>query len=154
MVSFGCHGRRDPLHDPRRIERYEQNLIASAARDSGCSPVQVRPVRIAEAVWTANTCAGPREYFLQCRRICRWRRVQTVSEAAARVLQCPAESIGQELGADPRVRTATGCGRSVQVALRCNEVGCGWVPSTPARGGLQSPGGSAPPVVIVPAPSQ
>jgi len=168
---LGCRRRYDPVRDARRIARYERSLIRHAARDSGCAPVQVQPVRIGETLWSANTCTGPREYFLYCRSRgrrwahCRWRRVTTVNEAAAPVLSCPPPSIAQRLGANPTARFASGCGRTVQVALRCNEVGCGWVPAGPVQGAAARPGppppgppaaatGGSPDIVVVPAPPQ
>lgn len=158
-LLFGCRRRYDPLRSPGRLQRYEENLIQLASRDTGCSPVQVQPVRIAERVWTANTCTGPREYFLHCRSRgrrwanCRWWRIGTVGDAAAPVLQCPPPSIGQQLGAAPTERWAAGCGRTVPVELRCNTVGCGWIATRPVQGTPSGPVGGAN-VVIVPAPPQ
>lgn len=158
LAAFGgCRHRYDPVHNPARIERFERNLIRLAARDSGCAEVQVQPVRIGETLWVANTCTGPREYFLGCRARgrrwshCRWRRIDTVAEAAAPALQCPAAQVGQQLGASPHERVAVGCGRQVAMQLQCNQVGCGWIalataPPAPAP----SSGGAV--IVIVPPP--
>lgn len=152
LAATGCRSRAryDPAHSPVRIERYERRLIEVAAHDSGCSPVQVQPVRIGELVWVANTCTGPREYFLDCRSRytrwahCRWDRVQTVNEAAANVLGCPPHAIAQLPGSTPANRLAQGCGMQVSMSLRCNEIGCGWIADDPPAGGAQ--------VVFVPPP--
>lgn len=152
-LGLGCRRHRDPVHDARRIERFERNLIRHAARDSGCAPPQVQPVRIAETVWTANTCTGPIEYHLDCRSRgrrwanCRWRRIGRVEEAAAAVLSCPVQGMTQEPTQQPMVRFVNGCGRRVQMNMACNDVGCGWMAAGPASG-QAGPGGQ---VVVVPA---
>ncbi len=153
VSSAGCRRRYDPVHHAGRVDRYERNLVEIAARDSGCSPVQVQLVRAAETLWVANTCTGPREYFLDCRSrgrrwaSCRWDRIATVSEAAAPVLSCPPQGIAQAPGPGPVTRVAQGCGLSVQMSLRCNSVGCGWLADGPPLGALP-PG---PRVIVIPA---
>ena len=157
-LAGGCHHRRDVVHDARRIAQFERNLVALAARDTGCATVQVQPVRIGDQAWVANTCVGPREYFLDCRSrrsrwaSCRWQRVATVGESTTGVLGCPPPSIEQELGPAPTTRFASGCGRRVQVSLRCNELGCGWVPDG-APSGAPPPGygAPAPRILVIPA---
>jgi hypothetical protein len=66
VLSAGCRHRYDPVYNSRRMERFERRLIEVSARDSGCSPVAVSPMRVGELVWVVNTCTGPREYFLDC----------------------------------------------------------------------------------------
>lgn len=150
-LLFGCRrGRQSPAVHPRLMAAYQQRLTLIAARDSGCSPVQVQPIQLGPQAWTVNTCTGPREYFLQCperhRRWvrCRWRRVQTVSEAASTVLGCPPYAVAQQVSANPALRTAVGCGRSTQLALSCNPVGCGWLPAGPAQPVASAPPASPP----------
>lgn len=154
IVAGACgRYRYDPLYNPRRLAGFERNLVRIAARDSGCSPVQVATARVAETVWAVNTCTGPREYFLACRQRgrrwanCGWDRIATVNESAAPVLACPPQAIGQQASTSPVTRYAAGCGRQVQMSLRCNPVGCGWMPDGPPVGGAPA----APPVYAVPA---
>ncbi|MFK7985084.1 MAG: hypothetical protein AB8I08_03560 [Sandaracinaceae bacterium] len=161
----GCR-RRGPVHEMRMVQRYERNLVRLAARDSRCHRQQVQPLRIGESHWVANTCDGPREYFLQCRsrrrwRGCRWRRIATVSQSAAPVLQCPEQMIQQQPTQDANVRVAVGCGRQMTMQLQCHAQGCAWMsggayggvaPTAPAGyGGGASAGASGGGVVYVPA---
>jgi hypothetical protein len=157
---LGCRNRYDPVRDPHRIARFERNLIPIAARDSGCSPLQVQPVRIGETVWTANTCTGPREYLLACRSrgrrwaSCRWERMPTLDEAAAQVLGCPPHAITQHPGFAPTTRVADGCGYRAQMSVRCNGVACGWMADGPPMGGgAPPPGYGAAPAHAAPAPA-
>ncbi len=163
VAAVGCGRHRyDPLYNPQRLARFEQHLVGIAARDSGCSPVTVVPARVGETVWVANTCTGPREYFLACHQRgrrwanCSWDRIATVNEAAAPVLACPPNAIGAQITASPLTRFAAGCGRQAQMSLRCNAVGCGWMPDGPPQGAAPPPAAApaygAPPVVYVPAP--
>lgn len=168
IAATACRNRYDPLYNDRRIARFERNLTATAARDSGCSPVQIAHQRVAESVWIANTCTGPREYYLSCRgrgrrwANCDWDRIATMPESAAPVLQCPPQAIAQQPGPMPLVRMAAGCGRGVQMSLRCNDVGCGWMPDAPPQMFAQAPPQPQPPpvdynaprVVVVPPPPQ
>ncbi len=170
----GC-ARRGAIRNGRRLARYEANLTRSAARDSGCSPVQVRVFRVSDTVWEANTCTGPREYFLRCSRHhrwagCRWEPIATVQEASAPVLGCPPTQIGQQVAGPSLRRFVTGCGRQVAMSLLCNGIGCGWAPETPPTSlsrpyvpppppvgyGQQQPPQAypPPPVVYVPGPQQ
>jgi hypothetical protein len=142
LPASGCrrHYRTDPLYDADRIERYERNLVRIAARDSGCPPTYVAPVRIADTVWGVNTCSGPREYFLSCRSRgrrwanCRWDPIEPMVEAAARALQCPPHALVVQNGPVATTRSAQGCNGSVQLSLRCSDVGCGWLPDGPPAG--------------------
>ncbi|MGE0787410.1 MAG: hypothetical protein AB7S26_17185 [Sandaracinaceae bacterium] len=157
-LAIGCRRRDAPTQDARRVERYERSLIRLASRDSRCSPVEVQPVRIAEDVWTANTCAGPFDYHLYCRSRgrrwanCSWHRIPRVEEAAQNVLMCPMTAVLQEPTAQPLVRFANGCGRRVQMNLACNQVGCGWLAAGPPTGPPASQTNAT--VVVVPAPPE
>lgn len=51
-----------------------------------------------------------------------------MAEAAANVIGCPPAAVGQQVTTNPAIRVAQGCGRSAQLALQCNPIGCGWVP--------------------------
>lgn len=107
--SGGCQ-RQAEAHDACRVAHFERNLVSLAARDSRCSATDVHLVQMGDRTWAANTCSGPREYFLDCggrqhlRGRCRWRRVSTVSDATATVLGCPSMAIGQEVGSTPTTR--------------------------------------------------
>ena len=129
-VSFGCRRHVDPVHDARRVQGFERNLIRIAARDSRCAPVQVQPTRI----WAS----------------CRWRRIPPVAQSAQSTLMCPPEAIQQQATPQPLVRTAAGCGRSVQMTMTCNQVGCGWVASSQPTG-APAPTGQPNTIVYVPA---
>lgn len=155
----GCRHRHDPVYDARRVERYERNLIELAARESGCSPVQIVPVRVGETLWVANTCSGPREYFLDCRSrgarwaSCRWDRIATVPEAAASQLGCPPQALAQQPGPVPTTRYVQGCGMWLQLSLRCNSVACGWIADGPPQRAVQAsappPAGYTPHVIVI-----
>jgi hypothetical protein len=142
LIAVGaaaCRNRYDPVHNDRRIARFEANLMERAARQSGCSPVQVQLQRVGELVWVANTCTGPREYFLDCRQRnrrwsnCNWDAIITAPEAAANMIGCPPQSFVQQPGPAPNVRIVQGCGQSLQMNLLCNDIGCGWVAAGPAQ---------------------
>jgi hypothetical protein len=172
LGATACRNRYDPVHNDRRVARFERNLISIAARDSGCSPMQVQPMRVGETVWVANTCSGAREYHLACRSRgrrwanCGWTPIAPMPMTAAQVLQCPPQAIAQQPGPMPLVRMAQGCGRGVQMSLRCNEAACGWMPDGPPQIYAQAPPQmqpqppppqvdyNAPRVVVIPPPPQ
>lgn len=157
----GCR-RRGPVDETRVLHRYERNLVRLAARDSRCHPQQIQPVRVGQTVWVTNTCTGPREYLLQCRRPerwsgCRWRRVPTVPRSAAPLLQCPEQAISQQPSADPYHRLASGCGQQVSMQLRCHPAGCAWVhaPGAGAMAPVAPPGyGGSPQGAVIYVPAQ
>ncbi|MBZ0117095.1 MAG: hypothetical protein K8H88_08880 [Sandaracinaceae bacterium] len=153
----------------RRSEQYTRNLIALAARDSGCPAPGLTPIQIHPEVYSVTGCAVPYEYWLQCGRRgrCSWRRLGTLNEAAAGATQCPPEMIQQVPTQDPSVRQVAGCGHSSVFAMMCSAAGagCGWVlrgtaPSAPvvvAQGQIpqaQPPQPQQPQVLVVPAPPQ
>lgn len=160
LAAMGCRARVVVRADPR-VERYARNLVRVAARDTGCHPSQLAPVQVAAepAVFTVTGCQTPVEYWLQCgRRNCNWRRVATLNESAAPVLQCAPHMIQVQPTQTPNVRFAAGCGRIAPFTVACNGAACGWSPSGPVQAG-GGPVAAAPPqqpppatAVVVPGP--
>lgn len=137
--------------------RYEQNLVRTASRDTGCHPSQLAPEMIATQppIYTVVGCAQPVEYWLRCgrrNRNCRWRRVPTLNDVSAAALGCPANAIQQSPSQMPNVRYATGCGHSATFGLSCNGVSCGWVQNGPTQAAAgQAYAGAQ--TVVVPGPT-
>lgn len=127
LVLGACGGSRSPLDNPRLLARYERNLPAAAARDSGCAPGAITATRVAREVWVAQTCNLPIEYRIECAgRSCNWIRLPTLNEQAAPLLQCQPQLIQQQPAGVPTVRVASGCGRQATFSLTCNGPACGW----------------------------
>ncbi len=155
LGATGCHRRGGPIRDAR-MERYTQNMLREAARDTGCALGQLTPTQIASqpAVFTVTGCTAPIEYWLQCgsrNRHCRWQNVPMLNESATASLSCDPQLIQQQPTQAPNVRYATGCGRTAPFTMSCNGAACGWSQTGPVQGA--SPTVAQPPsggVVVVP----
>lgn len=138
--AFGCRRRRARgTIEPRRMARYEENMLRHAQRDTGCSAAQLSPQLIHPdpRVYSVLGCAQPVEYWLECNEAktrCRWRDVPRLHEQAAQILGCQPEMVQQQPTQTPNVRWATGCGQRVAFAMQCNAAACGWAQTAAPQG--------------------
>jgi len=145
MSAWGC-GRRAVVQDGSSA-RQQRELLAYGERHTGCPAGQLQTVMIGQspAVWSVMGCTQPREYWLNCaRRRCRWERVHTLNEIAARTMQCPPQMIQQQLTQSPNLRVATGCGQQMTYGMQCNGRDCDWAPTGAAAPVAASSGGGTP----------
>lgn len=152
-VLGGCrHARRDaagvvPGVNARRMQR----LLAIAARDLSCPSAGLSAVPVTERVYRATGCGNWADYALFGRRRgARWRRVLPIADRVAADLGCPAPSV-TFTPLTPTAYSVAGCGRTGAYDLRCTEVDCGWVATSPPTGSPPTSSGSASVVIIVPA---
>lgn len=143
--ALGC-GRRAVVQDGSSA-RQQRELLRYGERHTGCPAGQLQAVMIGQSppVWAVMGCTQPREYWLNCqRRRCRWERIHTLNEIAARTMQCPPQMIEQQLTQAPHMRVATGCGQQMSFAMQCSGRDCEWAPAGAAAPVAQSSGGGTP----------
>jgi hypothetical protein len=148
LVSGGCHRRSATHVDARR----HQNLERRAARDLSCPGVALTIEQLDERLWRASGCGGWVDYAIiangRHRRYgARWRVVMPLAQRAMAELGCSPEQIHFE-GRSPRRYAVAGCGRALEMELRCGDVDCGWVAATPMQS-VAVP--TTPPVTTAPA---
>jgi hypothetical protein len=157
LASGACVRRDRTRVDQRRL----QNLERRAARDLQCPAVGVTVQRLDEHLFRVTGCGGWVDYAIYARGRhryggARWRLVIPLAQRAAGELACAPDQVAFE-ARSPRLYAASGCGRAVELELRCNELDCGWVATAPVQTVqapvVVAPSTQAPTVVVTPEPA-
>lgn len=149
----GCrHARRDaagvvPTVNARRVQR----LLEIGTRDLSCPSAMLAAQPVTDRVYRVTGCGNWADYAIFGRhRMAHWRRIVPIADRVAAELSCPAASVTFTPLA-PTAYAVAGCGRTGAYDLRCTEIDCGWVATSPPTGAAPAGSSTASVVIIVPA---